>query len=142
MSNIPVINSDIELSVTGYATRSGNSLLLTPNLFFKENDTHFRKEKRHAPIVIRRSYSTTDTIVFHLPKGYVASDNFAEKSVVSKYGTYRSYVQKQAADRFVYIREYKIHKGTFSPSEWGQFTAFHEKIAKLDKAKIVLMKEQ
>ena len=141
MSNIPVINSDIELAVTGYATRSGNRLLLTPNLFFKKNDTHFRKEKRHAPIVIRRSYSTTDTIVFHLPKGYVASDNIAEKSVVSKYGTYRSYIQKQA-DRLVYIREFNINRGTFPPSEWEQFTAFHEKVAKLDKAKIVLMKEQ
>lgn len=141
MSNIPVISSDIELTVTGYTIHSGNRLLLTPNLFFKENDTHFRKDKRHAPIVIRRSYSTTDTIVYHLPKGYVASNNITEKSAVSKYGIYHLYIQNQS-DRLVYIREFTINRGTFPPSEWEKFTAFHEKVAKLDKAKIVLMKEQ
>jgi len=136
--SIPIIHGDIELEAKGYATKSGNRMLLTPYLFSKDNSTHFRHKKRHFPIVIRRSYNTVDTVVYHLPEGYVAA-NFVDKTITSLFGNCRISVKKEP-QTITYVRNFTANKGTYPPSDWDQFTNFLEKLVKADKTKIVLMK--
>ncbi len=134
----PVIHTEVALEARGYATKSGNRLLLTPYLFSKENAAHFRHKKRHAPIVIRRSYTTTDTVVYHLPAGYVAA-NFADKTIAGRFGNYHVSVAREPG-KITYVRTLRVNKGTYPSSDWEQFTAFLEKLDKADKTKMVLMK--
>ena len=134
----PVIYAEVALEARSYATKSGNRLLLTPYLFSKDGTAHFRHKKRHAPIVIRRSYSTTDTVVYHLPEGYVAA-NFADKTITSRFGDCHISVSGEPG-KITYVRSFNVYKGTYPPSDWEKFTAFLEALDKADKTKMVLMK--
>jgi hypothetical protein len=134
----PVIYAKVTLEAKNYAAKSGNRLLLTPNLFSRNAAGYFRHKKRHTPIVIRRSYSTVDTIIYQLPKSYIAS-NFTNKTISSKFGTCRISITKEQG-KINYIRSFIVNKGTFPPSDWEKFTDFLEALDKADKTKIVLMK--
>ena len=135
---IPLIHALIELDAKGYATKSGNRVLLTPYLFSNNSAVHFRHKKRRSPIVIQRSYSTIDTVVFNLPQGYVAS-NFKAKTITGKFGTYNILAKKESG-KIIYTRHLSINKGVYPPSDWESFVSFKEKIDKADKTKMVLMK--
>ncbi len=135
---IPLIQARIELNAKGYVTKSGNRMLLTPYLFSNNSAVHFRHKKRRSPIVIQRSYSTIDTVVFNLPQGYVAS-NFKAKTITGKFGTCNISAKKESG-KIIYTRHLSINKGVYPPSDWESFISFKEKIDKADKTKMVLMK--
>ncbi len=132
------INVNISLAVPHYATHSGNRLFFTPYLFSKETSYKLKHQERKTPIIIRRKKSFTDTIVFHLPKGYVTGKLPPVKECSSKFGTYTAVFMKEK-NKLTYIRHLVTSKGVFPVSDYSEFVGFYDKIRKYDQTKVVLM---
>jgi transglutaminase-like putative cysteine protease len=136
---VPEILYRIQVEIPRYATHSGNRLFFAPFLFSKEENYKFKQKERQNAISVRRNVSYNDTVVFHLPEGYIAGKLTPLKSCSSKYGTYSAAFRIENND-LIYTRRFVMYKGTFPASEYHEFVAFFNKVRKYDQTKVVLMK--
>ena len=135
----PSIDLTLDLALPKYALNMGNRLLFNLYPFSKENKLIFRHKKRHSPLVIRRDYTTIDTLVYHLPEGYVPASLPKNQTISSRYGNGRFKIEKLPG-KIVYIRKIEINKGNYHPSDYEQFISFFEKIKLIDSKRMVLLK--
>ncbi len=133
----PSIRLSIDLALPKYAVNMGNRLLFYLYPFSKGNDMVFRHKKRHAPLLIRRNYTTINTLVYHLPKGYVPASLPKQQTVSSSFGN-GSFQIEQLPEKIVYIRRIEINKGDYPPSDYKQFMSFFNKIKSIDTKKVLI----
>ena len=134
---LPLIHADIKITAAHYATGIGNLFIIKLYPFSTNNSTNIRYHQRHNDIVIRRGYSVSDTIVFHIPVGMTVAKLPVPKKLTTKFGDYSYSVTKQS-DSVVYVRKLRINKGEYPPSDNQDFLAFLRQKADMDNVKFVL----
>ena len=133
---LPVIKSDVKISVSRYASSIGNFFILKLFPFSGNNESNIRLRKRNYDIFIRRSYTVEDTLVYHIPAKMTVAKIPAPQTVTSKFGTYSFSVRKENG-KVIYIRKLTINEGDYPPSDYLAFYAFLEKKAGMDNQKLV-----
>jgi len=130
----------MEITAPYYGTSIGNNnLMLKIFPFVQDGNANIRYRRRRSEILLRRSYTRIDTVVFHFPGNFVAAKLPSDKNIITEFGSYRFTVTKQN-NVIVFVRKLVVNKGKYSPSKNGEFLDFLERKADMDNAKLILIK--
>jgi len=129
----------IKLSANNYASKSGNKLILEPNMFNKVSNIPARYSKRQLDFKISRGYKDIDEFIIELPENMKIEAMSDAENIETKFGSYSFKVESLNANRFKYTRTYIMYKGDYEKDDYKAFRDFRKRIVKADKSKIVLI---
>jgi hypothetical protein len=131
----------IAIEAVGYASISSGRMMFVLNVFNPSKNVPQRYRTRTNPFEIDRGFYDYDETVITLPAEYsieATPDNFELKD---KFGYYKTEYSIVNESEIKYKRTYQINPGLYDKDEYESFRKFKETIAKIDNAKIVLIKK-
>jgi len=137
---LPLIRSSMEITAPYYGVSIGNNLMLNIFPFVRDGNANVRYRRRRSEILIRRSYTRLDTVVFHLPDNFVAAKLPPDKNITTEFGSYDFIVTKQN-NKIIFVRKLVLNKGEYPPSKNGAFLDFLERKTDMDNTKLILVKQ-
>lgn len=132
---------DVEISCISYAKKVGNRLLISPNLFSRDQINLPKYNTRQTPLVISRGYVNTDEYIINLPDGYIAGNLPEKKSIETVFGRYSYELEKIDDKQLKFRRFLKIVDGTFPKEKYEEYRRFRSEIKKIDKSRIALKQQ-
>ena len=133
-----VFTEDIEVSATKYAQKTGNRILLEPNMFNKISSAPPRYRDRRLPVEVDRGFTDVDEYEIILPKGLEVEALQEDVLIENQFGKYSFSIQKISDNTILFKRTFILDKGAFDKEDYAAFRAFWLKVVKHDKSKIVL----
>ena len=131
---------NVKLSASSYASKSGVRLIFQPNMFNRMEAIPPRYETRMLDFEIDRGYKDVDEFIIHVPEGMKVEAMKDSESLETKFGTYSYRIEQLDGNKLKYNRTYQMNKGRYEKADYEEFRAFRQDIAKLDKSKIILIK--
>ena len=135
---IPSVTETLALTVRQCASKSGTRLFVMPNLMNAASPLPPKAENRQTELVLRSGYQNADTVVYQLPKGYGVEFLPDDVRMESKFGTYAASM-RASEGQVSYTRHLTVNRGRYPASAYNEWVDFSKKIAKADKAQIVLV---
>jgi len=135
----PSIAEKLTLSIDGCGTKFGNRMALNLNLLNKTGKIPSKKEKRRSNIIIQRSSSETDTVLYKIPPGFSIDKISGNRSVKSDFGSYSTYVLHDEST-VTYIRHLEINKGIYPADKYNEFYDFYNSVKKGDDDRVIFLK--
>jgi hypothetical protein len=89
---------------------------------------------------LRYAYIDSDSIIYHLPKGYTVEFMPPPSEIKSEFGVYKSSVQSPDKESILYIRTLTMNDGYFPPEKYKDYVAFRKEMSKQDNTKVSLIK--
>lgn len=135
----PVISGSLKFSIRNYTSMMGDRIVLPVNLI---NDLDIIPESlsdRKSEILIRRSESIVDSIVFYLPENYKVENHSAPVILETDFGKYKCNIVYDEP-RVVYTRSLLINKGNFPVERYNDLVSFYRNIHGADQAKVIFIK--
>ncbi|MFD0862759.1 DUF3857 domain-containing protein [Sungkyunkwania multivorans] len=132
----------VNVSAENYATATSEGLLFQLNPFNVNDHVPKRYRNRKQPFEILRGYLDTDEYTITLPQGYKPSSLPAPIKLSTKYGDYEVSLQKVEDNTLKYTRKFLLKHGFYPKEEYNAYRNFRRKVAKGDKLKIILVKQQ
>lgn len=136
--NIEFVES-VSLSAKNYASKTGNRLLLQPNMFNIVSSIPARYATRQLDFQISRGYEDQDEYILEFPDNLEIEALPDPVSVDTKFGTYQFSLEALDNNRVRYTRRYILNKGNYAKEDYEDFREFRKLIAKHDKSKMVLL---
>lgn len=134
-----VFTEKLNIHAENYASKTGDRLIFSANVFNKNNFVPDRYRNRKLPLKIQRGYLDEDVYRFILPEGYTIESIPENISIENKFGKYEiEYIVEE--NEIVYKRKILILNGTYPKTEYEAYRNFRKTTAKWDKSKIVLIK--
>ncbi len=137
---IPVGTVEAELEVPAFASKNGNRLFIPAVARDRFIPVPQNTTPRVNPVVIRNSFTDSDTAIINMPAGLKAEFIPGPQRIESKFGKYVFSAEMKGEQLFCY-RMFEVHAGWYKASEYAEFIAFLRKIAKSDQTKIVLTRK-
>ena len=131
---------DIKIDIPTYCISVGEDILVNVNLFNQNNNIPTRIKDREYDLDISRGFEDRNTINITIPQGYKIGDLPEDTLIENKFGTYAVNYKLVSENKLEYKRNLIIKKGTFPKEEYRNYRAFRRKISKLDKTKIIVIK--
>lgn len=131
---------DIKLSSTNYASKSGERLILQPNIFNKVTKIPPRYSERKLEFKIDRAFKDIDEFIIKIPDGLKIEAMSEGKEFETKFGTYKFKLEALEGNKIKYTRTYILNKGNYQKEDYKAFRDFRKQIVKNDKTKVVLIK--
>lgn len=138
---IPEALESLAMTSEKYATKTGTRLFIPMNMLNQRKSVPDKVENRKMQVLQKYAYHDKDSIVFLFPAGYQPETIPRSKKLSTEYGEYNSSVTVQN-DRTIYVREIKIHPGTWPKENYPAMVEFYANIVTNDKAKLVLKEQQ
>jgi len=135
---IPSVTEKLSLSVRKCGSKSGTRMFVTANLMNAATQVPPKVENRKTDLFIRQAYQEVDTVIYQLPKGYGIEFVPETVKIESKFGTYSASLQT-TENEAVYVRTLTVNRGHYPASVYNDWVEFRKKIAKADKAQLVLV---
>lgn len=136
----PSAKCDFTIKVNRYASKAGKRLFIPLNLVNTMGRSLPKDEDREQPVEFELGYEDSDEITFQLPSSYkVESLPKSIEKIDSPYGSYSVEIIEKD-DTIIYKRFLKINPVKVPASEYNDLRNFYKKIAKMDKAKLVLVR--
>jgi hypothetical protein len=120
-----------------YCSFSGNYMVLPLNLLNARKPIQKMLKKRTSDIIISRSYTDYDTLVYSIPKNYKYESVPSGTTLASTFGNY-SWSVSATEKEIVYIRKFSILQGRYPSSSYKELYDFILSVSKADNAKIIL----
>lgn len=137
----PIIHEDIEFSIRKIATTTSTKMFV-PILFYKGKQTKIRKDKKRVnEIILRKSYTKTDTVVYDLPEGFTLASLPKTYDLNTDFGSYQSVVNVEP-QKVTYIRKEIGLAGSFPANRFEDFRNYKNAIIQADKTTMVLVQDQ
>lgn len=133
-----VLTENVELGASNYASKSGNRLILMPNMFNRVTNIPARYDKRNLDFKIQRAYKDIDEFIINLPEGVEVEAMSEGEKIESEFGTYQYNIEKLSENQLKYSRSWTMNKGDYDKEDYDAFRDFRKEIVKSDKTKIVL----
>jgi len=134
---IPESELELELNIKNYLSKAGERLFLRLNLMNRKTYIPKKLKERKTPIVLNYPYIDTDTIQYTLPENLIVEKLPKEVNLDTEFGKYNTQI-KLKENKITYIRNYKMHKGQFTPDKYEALRKFYKAIVRADKAKLIL----
>lgn len=131
---------ELKLSAIGYSSKSGNRVILEPNVFNKVSKIPPRYSERKLDFKIDRSYKDIDEFIIQLPTGLTLEAMTKSDEIKTKFGVYNFKLEELEGNKIKYSRTLMLYKGKYQKEEYDAFRDFRKQIVKYDKSKIVLVK--
>lgn len=136
----PEASCNYSIQVNRYASKAGKRLFVPLNLVNPFYRTLPKVDNRQQPVAFKKAYTDKDEIVFQLPASYkVESLPKKEATITSPYGEYTLEIIEKD-NTIIYKRQLKLNAVTVPAADYEQLRAFYKQIAKMDKAKLVLVR--
>lgn len=131
---------DISFEAASYASVSSGRMLFSLNAFNPSKGIPSRYRTRNNPFEIDRGYYDYDEVIITLPTDYTIEAKPNDFEITDKFGSYKTEYILLPEHKLKYKRTYQINQGFYDKNEYESFRKFKENIAKMDNAKIVLIK--
>lgn len=126
------------LTAGNYASKTGDRLLLQPNMFNVVSKIPARYSTRSLDFEIERGFKDEDHYILEFPDTVEVEALPESVSLNTKFGDYSFSMEPIENNKVLYKRTYLLKKGEYSKDEYEEFREFRKLIAKHDKAKMVL----
>ncbi len=133
-----VFTEDLKVFCRSYGKKAGSRLLVSPNLFSRDQSNLPKYENRQTSLVISRGYINTDEYIITIPKEYSITNLPGKKSIETEFGIYSYELVKVNESQIKFKRFLKIIDGTFPKEKYEEYRKFRTEIKKVDNSKIVL----
>jgi hypothetical protein len=136
----PVIYENLELAVRNYTSLMGKRIILPLDIMNDWKILPTSLDERRTEILIRRSESFVDSVIYTLPDNCSIENMSSPVSLDSDFGTYEYNITREA-EKIIYTRSLRLKKGLFPPEMYGELQDFYRKVRKADQAKVILKRE-
>lgn len=126
------------LTAGNYASKTGDRLLLQPNMFNVVSKIPSRYSSRSLDFEIERGFKDEDHYILEFPDTVEVEALPESVSLNTKFGDYSFSIEPIENNKVLYKRTYLLKKGEYTKDEYEEFREFRKLIAKHDKAKMVL----
>ena len=137
---IPQAVETVTFSTPVFGTKTGSRLFIPLNIFNQTTAIPARVENRKMPVYRSSAYVDKDSVILHLPKGYKPESVPKGKTLSSEFGEYNSTITLKD-DQVIYMREFKMNRGTWPKERYSALTDFYTAIVSADKVKLVMKEE-
>ena len=138
-SDLPVIEENLELKINRIVAKTGSIIFLTPNILPEPLYIPVSAKERASPFYLDPnyfSYSTTDTIIYNLPKEFTVESLPTSSIVKSEFGEYIcTFTFKD--NQLIYYRNLIFNGGTFAGAQYKDWISFARQVNKNDKLKVL-----
>ncbi len=136
-----VFTETVSLSATNYATKSGDRILFTLNVFNNNGYVPNRYRNRKMPLEIQRGFLDEDELTLQLPEGYQVEALPEEKNIKNEFGAYSmSASLSEDGKAVVYKRSLFVKEGAYPKEKYDSYRDFRRTTARADNAQMVLVK--
>lgn len=137
---VPAMEEVLKISSPNYASVTGRRLFVQPNLFNKESKLPEQKIRRFD-IVMKDACRDVDSVFITLPAGYTVESLPKDVNIKNKFGNYSiGFTVKNNTIEMVRVRE--TVEANFPASDYTALAEYYEAIAKADRCKIVMVKNE
>lgn len=133
---------NMEISAAGYGKIANVKMMFVVNAYNQYTGSVKRIRNRKTPFEIQRGYYDTDEISISLPAGFTIESLPQNFESNTKFGEYKTEIQKKDNNNLIYKRSIFIKKGLYKNTEYDEYRLFMEQISRNDNAKIILTKNQ
>jgi len=137
-----VFTEKLTLNSLSYCSSIGDDLLFSVNMFNQLNFIPPRIKDRKQELFISEGFKDTDTYNILMPLNYTIDEIPEDKVIENKFGKYQVKYIKISDKELEYQRLFMLRKGTYPAEDYNEFRNFMKKVSKLDKTKILLIKEK
>lgn len=135
-----IFTEKIKVQVPNYASKIGKNLLFCPNIFNQNTEIHAAYKNRRHPFKLPKDFKEKASYTIYLPKEFSVEELPDSVSLDSPFGTYKYSITKSKNNTLKFYREYTEKKGTYKPQQYSEFIRFKKTVTKLDKTKIILIR--
>lgn len=129
-------------TMPGYASRTGKRLFVPLNLINPADAPPKKMESRRHPIFIKERFTHEDTIILHLPAGFLLEGLKDEAIALEEaFGSYQAEIIL-AAGKVTLIRRLQMRPGQLPAEHYERFRNFLAEVYKADKAVAVLVEKK
>ena len=140
-NNIEIIE-DVSFSAKSFTKIIGSRMLFTVNALNRITDIPDRYRNRKSPLKISRGFKDIDEVEIRLPANFEVEALPKNKSIETKFGSYKTELEVKDENTLVYKREFVIKDGEFPKEDYSKFRDFYKEVSRQDNAKIALIKKQ
>ncbi|TDU43892.1 transglutaminase-like putative cysteine protease [Gelidibacter sediminis] len=133
-----VFTETINLEAAKYASKTGNRLLLSPNLFNVLSAVPPRYRDRKLPFEIERGFHDRDSYTISIPEDFEVEALQEPIHLKTQFGEYESTITQTSQNSLVYNRIFTLNKGAYEKEDYEAFREFWLEIVKHDKSRIIL----
>jgi hypothetical protein len=137
-NRIPAVTEKLSLTVRKCASKSGTRVFLAPNLLSGWSQVPPAMENRKMEVVLDMDFIDTDTVMYHLPKGFGVEFVPEKVEFSSRFGTY-SASATATNEVLTYIRRVSMKKGRYPAAAYTELQDFYRKVVKADKMQVVFV---
>lgn len=139
---VPISKEVLKLNIRKCAFKTGKRLFIKPNLMNKMSYVPPQLEERTQEVYLPSEYDfkDIDVMTYHIPEGYEVEYLPKKVSFSSRFGEYQV-EYKFENNKLVYLRTFKMNKGTYSAESYDELRDFYKKVVKADKVKVVFVKK-
>jgi len=134
---IPEAVETITFSTPTFVTKTGSRLFIPLNIFNQIKTIPARVENRKMPVYREYAFIDKDSVIIHLPKGFLPESTPKGKTISSEFGEYSSTITLKD-DQLLYTREHRMNRGTWPKERYEALVDFYSAIVTADKVKLVL----
>lgn len=138
--NLPCARLNESAVTKNYCSFSGKYMLLPLNTLNAQKSIQKMLRNRNSHILISRSSVDYDTVVFKLPKRFIAESLPPGITINSKFGNYSCSISA-TTDEIIFIRKFIIEEGRYDPKYYKEFYDFILSVSKADNAKVLLVRK-
>ena len=134
-----VFTEKIKLNAERYASKTGNRLLMQPNIFNRMETSPQRYQERKTPFLMERGFTDIDEYEIVIPNNLEAEVLMDDVHIINEFGEYKTSISALENNKLLYKRKFIINKGSYKKEDYELFRKFWLEVVKYDKAKIVLI---
>jgi len=140
-SEPPMLDEELDISVSDYANITGKRLYIQPNVLVPSVQVPDDEVNRTADYVLTNAQSEESSYDIEVPDGYEAETLPPDVSLQTAFGTY-TITTRFAGNRIRCKRMFRTCAGRFDAGEQSALRAFLEEVRKSDRQKVVLVKNR
>lgn len=132
---------NIALTARKYASKTGDQLLLSPNIFNVISNVPPRYRDRKLPFKVERGFFDQDEYIISIPDNFEVDTLQDELHLENKFGSYSYAITQKDNNTLVVKRQFILNKGTYTNADYDDFRNFWLDILKQDRSRIILIKK-
>ena len=139
-SEIPVLEEQLNITATSYATVTGKRVFIIPNILSREGRNLIDEDDRTCDFVFNTEYKDEDIVEIEIPQGYLPEAKPDDITIKSKIGTY-TISSKMDGNKIIYHRIREQYSGRFPAKDQQEIDKYYGDIYKADRSRFVLVKK-
>ena len=134
-----IFTENIGVKAERYASKTGNRLLLQPNMFNRTETAPQRYQERKIPFEMERGFTDIDEYEITIPDTLEVEALMEDVNIKNEFGEYVASISLNENHKLIYKRKFVVNKGAYKKEDYESFRKFWLDVVKYDKAKIVLI---